>query len=174
VDGPLRPDAFKELWLRFENEQGRFPLAPGERAWIEYSYSVSDRKWGNWFQRAVRLPTRHLAVRLDFRAQMEPVVWGTETTMTAESFPFQTAIERHDDDDRAVFSWSTHELPLHGRYRLEWRFEAPPASELPSGKDAVVVVVVAGSVLGSTRGTARAERNGLRRHSGLRRSNGTA
>ena len=53
-------DAFKELWLRFENERGRFPLYPGERAWIEYSYTVSDRKWGNWFQRAVRLPTQHL------------------------------------------------------------------------------------------------------------------
>jgi peptide deformylase len=122
-------DAFKELWLRFENEHGRFPLYPGERAWIEYSYTVSDRKWGNWFQRAVRLPTRHLGVRLVFPAHLRPVVWGTETTMTAESFPFRTAIDRHDQDDQAVFDWSTHEPPLHGRYRLEWRFEAPPASQ---------------------------------------------
>jgi peptide deformylase len=28
-----------------------------------------------------------------------------------------------------VFRWSTHEPPLQGRYRLEWRFETPPASQ---------------------------------------------
>jgi peptide deformylase len=119
-------DAFKELWLRFENEHGRFPLYPGERAWIEYSYSVSDHKWGNWFQRAVRLPTKHLSVRLVFPADLKPTVWGTETSMTAEAFAFRTAIDRHQEDDQTVFTWSTNEPPLHARYRLEWRFDAAP------------------------------------------------
>jgi hypothetical protein len=122
-------DAFKELWLCFENEHGRFPLYPGERAWIEYSYSVSDKKWGNWFQRAVRVPTQRLGVRLVFPAELGPVVWGTETTMTAESFPFRRAIDRHDEGDQVVFTWSTTEPPLHARYRLEWRFQEPPASQ---------------------------------------------
>ena len=36
---------------------GRYPLYPGECVWIEYAYTVGDNKWGNWFQRAVRLPT---------------------------------------------------------------------------------------------------------------------
>jgi peptide deformylase len=122
-------DAFKELWLRFENEHGRFPLYPGERAWIEYGYTVSDEKWGNWFQRAVRLPTKHLAVRLVFPSQLEPMVWGMETTMTAEAFPFRTAIEHHQDGDNELYSWSTDEPPLHARYRLEWKFRQPPASQ---------------------------------------------
>jgi peptide deformylase len=122
-------DAFKELWLRFENEQDRFPLYPGQWAWIEYSYTVSDKKWGDWFQRAVRLPTRHLAVSLIFPSRLEANVWGTETTMTAEAFPFRNAIDRHQDGDNDVFTWSTDDPPLHARYRLEWRFRQPPASQ---------------------------------------------
>ena len=31
-------DAFKELWLLFENQDGRFPLYPGESTWIDYVY----------------------------------------------------------------------------------------------------------------------------------------
>jgi len=117
-------DAFKEIWLLFENDDSRFPLYPGETTWIDYSYSVSDDKWGPWFQRAVRLPTRHLNVRLDFPADLDPVVWGIETTMTAASFPFRTAIARTDDGDRRRFAWSTEDPPLHARYRLEWRLRA--------------------------------------------------
>ncbi|MFE9331055.1 hypothetical protein [Streptomyces sp. NPDC006925] len=49
-------DACKEVWLLFDNEHGRFPLYPGESVWIGCAYTVSDDKWGNWFQRAVRLP----------------------------------------------------------------------------------------------------------------------
>jgi peptide deformylase len=86
---------------------------------------VSDEKWGNWFQRAVRLPTRHLAVRLVFPSQLKPMVWGIETTMTAEAVPFRTAIERHQEGKNEVFAWSTEEPPLHARYRLEWRFGQP-------------------------------------------------
>ncbi|MDH6703431.1 hypothetical protein P3T27_000112 [Kitasatospora sp. MAA19] len=39
-------DAFKEVWLLFENEHGRFPLYPGESVRIEYAYSVGEEKWG--------------------------------------------------------------------------------------------------------------------------------
>ncbi|MGH3851672.1 MAG: helix-turn-helix domain-containing protein, partial [Pseudonocardiaceae bacterium] len=59
-------DAFKEVWLLFANDSRLFPLYPGESTWIEYTYTVRDDKWGNWFRRAVRLPTKHLSVRLDF------------------------------------------------------------------------------------------------------------
>lgn len=117
-------DAFKEIWLLFENDDGRFPLYPGDSAWLEYSYTVSDEKWGTWFQRAVRLPTERLSVRLDFPADLDPVVWGIETTMTAEAFPFRTAIQQDSVDDRRVFAWSTDQPPLHARYRLEWKFRS--------------------------------------------------
>ena len=117
-------DAFKELWLLFENDDGRYPLYPGESAWLEYSYTVGDDKWGTWFQRAVRLPTQRLGVRLDFPAELDPVVWGTETTMTAAAFPFRNPIRSATEGARRVFSWSTDEPPLHARYRLEWTFRA--------------------------------------------------
>ncbi|MFF4644941.1 peptide deformylase [Streptomyces sp. NPDC001389] len=122
-------DAFKELWLLFENEDGRYPLYPGESAWLEYSYTVGDEKWGSWFQRAIRLPTRRLGVRLDFPAELEPVVWGTETTMTAEAFPFRNPIRSATENGRVLYSWSTDEPPLHARFRLEWKFRAKPIKE---------------------------------------------
>lgn len=50
VDGAVMP---------FDNEQGRFPLCPGESVWIECAYSMGDEKWGCRFQRAVRTPNRH-------------------------------------------------------------------------------------------------------------------
>ncbi|MEU6942147.1 hypothetical protein ACFYX6_21515 [Streptomyces bacillaris] len=80
-------NAFKEIWLLFDNEHDRFPLYPGESVWIEYAYTVGDEKWGNWFQRAVHLPTEQLEVQLVFPADLKPVVWGTETSLTAEASP---------------------------------------------------------------------------------------
>jgi peptide deformylase len=131
-DGPgermgLRPiydrDSFKEVWLLFENEQGRFPLYRGQRATITYRYQVGEDKWGQYFQRAVRIPTRRLTVRLDFPAAREPVVWGVQTSLTAES-DLRTPVDRVEYGDRLVFGWSTEHPPMHTRYRLEWRFRA--------------------------------------------------
>lgn len=119
-------DAFKEVWLLFDNDQGRFPLYPGESVWIEYAYSVGDDKWGRWFQRAVRLPTGHLEVELAFPAELDPVVWGTETSMTAGAAPLRTAPIRREDGAARVFTWSTSMPAVHARYRLEWRFRARP------------------------------------------------
>jgi peptide deformylase len=122
-------DAFKEVWLTFENQYGRYPLYPGETAWLAYSYTVADSKWGTWYQRAVRLPTRRLTVTLDFPAELAPAVWGTETTMTASALPLRTAIQHSRENDRSVFAWSTDDPPLHARYRLEWRFKAQPEQQ---------------------------------------------
>ena len=120
-------DAFKEVWLRFAGPSGRFPLYPGEAVWIEYEYTVADEHWGQWFQRAVRLPTNKLSVCLDFPADLAPVVWGLHTSMTAEALPLQTAIARASSGDRHVFSWACDNPPLHARYRLEWDFRKWPA-----------------------------------------------
>ncbi|MFJ7069328.1 peptide deformylase [Streptomyces sp. NPDC101115] len=124
-------DAFKELWLLFENEDGQYPLYPGESAWLEYTYTVADTKWGTWFQRAVRLPTRRMSVRLDFPAELNPTVWGLETSMTAAALPFRTAIRRTEEDGRRIYSWSTDDPPLHTRFRLEWKFRARHDEENP-------------------------------------------
>jgi peptide deformylase len=134
----LDRDASKEVWLLFANDDGQFPLYPGQRTTIEYAYTVSEEKWGQWFQRAVRLPTRSLTVRLDFPAEFEPQVWGVETTLAAE-VPVRTPLERRNDSRRAVFEWSTDAPALNARYRLEWRFrgagtqaaETPPETAAP-------------------------------------------
>jgi hypothetical protein len=123
-------DAVKEVWLLFENDDGRFPLYPGESTWIQYSYTVAVDKWGPWFQWAVRLPTNRLSVRLVFPAALDQVVWGMETTLTADAFPFRTAIDREDQDDGTVaFAGSTEDPPLHARYRLEWKLRAQTGEE---------------------------------------------
>ncbi|MEV6769923.1 peptide deformylase [Nocardia sp. NPDC051030] len=128
-------DAFKELWLLFENDGSRFPLYPGESAEIRYSYTVGDEKWGQWFQRAIRLPTDKIIVQLDFPAELSPKVWGMETSMSAEAMPFRDAIQRIAVADRVRFSWSTNDPPLHARYRLEWRFKNHhPKDEMTSSK----------------------------------------
>ncbi|GAB7105288.1 hypothetical protein JCM4814A_36020 [Streptomyces phaeofaciens JCM 4814] len=127
-------DAFKEVWLRFENSEGRFPLYPGESVWIEYTYSVGEEQWGRWFQRAVRLPTEHLAVELAFPADLDPAVWGTETSMTAEAAPLRTAPVQHEENGKRIFSWSTSTPAPHARYRLEWRFRARPERNMNQGE----------------------------------------
>lgn len=123
-------DAFKEVWLLFENEHGRFPLYPGESAVIEYTYNVSDTKWGHWFQRAVRLPTRRLSVEMDFPTNLAPRVWGTQTTLTSAGNALPTAILKSEDDGRSIFAWSTEDPPLHARFRMEWSFRTRPDEEL--------------------------------------------
>jgi peptide deformylase len=122
-------DAFKELWLLFANDDGLFPLYPGETTWIEYSYTVGADKWGPWWQRAIRLPTRRLSLTLAIPADLEPAVWGMETSMTAEASPFRTPIIRSVRDGTAVFTWSTDDPPVHARYRMEWKFRSAPKAE---------------------------------------------
>jgi peptide deformylase len=132
----LDRDAAKEIWLLFENGDGRFPLYPGQRATIEYSYTVGQDKWGHWFQRAVRLPTRRLSVRIDFPAELKAVMWGVETSLTAEAGPLRTPLSEHRDGGRAVFDWSIGDPALNARFRLEWRFRAEARSMVepaPSG-----------------------------------------
>ncbi|MFI8281320.1 peptide deformylase [Streptomyces sp. NPDC085929] len=125
-------DAFKEIWLTFANDQARFPLYPGQEAEITYWYTVSGDKWGPWFQRAVRVPTSELSVTLAFPTALEPTVWGTETSLTADFAPLRTQPVRHIDGDQTIFSWSTREPQLHARYRLEWRLKTPHTAESES------------------------------------------
>jgi transcriptional regulator with XRE-family HTH domain len=105
-------DAFKEIWLLFENARGKFPLYPGQRATLAYSYAVDDGRWGPWFQRAVRLPTGHLSVRLVFPSEARPAVWGTETSTTAEAVPLRTPIAHHRDGTTDAYEWSTDDPPM--------------------------------------------------------------
>ncbi|WP_117215248.1 peptide deformylase [Allorhizocola rhizosphaerae] len=118
-------DAFKELWLLFENSDGRFPLYQGESTWIEYIYTVPEDKWGPWWKRAIRLPTRRLSLAVILPAERQPTVWGLETSMTAEATPFRTPFTKELNGDNVAFRWSTDDPPLHARFRVEWKFKNP-------------------------------------------------
>jgi hypothetical protein len=118
-------DSFKEMYLRFESPDGRsLALPPGESTWIDYTYSVGQDKWGPFFVRAVRWPTRHLRVQLSFPRVLNPLVWGSEISVSGDSadLPLTTqSIRRQDLGDERIFEWETTSPPLHNRYRLEWR-----------------------------------------------------
>jgi transcriptional regulator with XRE-family HTH domain len=130
-------DALKEVWLLFENAQGRFPLYPGQQTTISYSYHVGADKWGNSFQRTIRQPTRRLEVEVEFPAALEPRVWGVETSLSAEAIPLRTPIASQPSaDDRVVYSWETEAPALHARYRLEWRFRNAPNGASNGGQPA--------------------------------------
>ena len=136
--------ASKEVWLLFANERGQFPLYPGKRTTIEYAYTVGVEKWGQWFQRAVRLPTRRLTVRLNFPVSFDPQVWGVETSLAAE-VPVRTPLERHNEGDRAIFEWSTDAPLLNARYRLEWRFRGEDAPSYAEFAPALVTASANGT-----------------------------
>jgi len=117
-------DSLKELWLLFRNPSRQFPLYPGEETCLDYSYRVCAEKWGHWFQRAVRLPTRRLSVHLHFPGALDPAVWGVEVSPTAERRPFATPVQTEIVGSEAHFHWSRPRPLLEARYRLEWTFRA--------------------------------------------------
>jgi hypothetical protein len=117
--------ALKEVWLLFENSLGQFPLYPGDRTWIEYSYTVDRDKWGSWFQRAIRLPTGRLSVRMLFPAELTVQVWGIEMLMTSSRGGELNPIGCSTADGLTEYTWETTSPPLHARYRLEWSFIEP-------------------------------------------------
>jgi hypothetical protein len=120
-------DAQKMVWLLLENAAGRFPCYPGQRATIVYSFHVDADKWGNWFMRTVRLPTRSLAIEVEFPADLRPMVWGVRSSLWGEDAPFPTPIAQElTADGRALLSWETTSATLHDSYRFEWRFRHEP------------------------------------------------
>jgi transcriptional regulator with XRE-family HTH domain len=123
VDQPV----IKQVWLQFKNESYEFPLYPGERAWIEYSYNMPEGIFGHWFQRAIRLPTRYLSVRLTFPTDLDPRVWGTETSMTADGAPLAAIPHVNRDVDGEIeWYWEIPQPQLNARYRLHWQFPRAP------------------------------------------------
>lgn len=71
--------------------------------------------------------------------------------MTAEAYPFRTAIEQEKRDGQRTFSWAVDNPPMHSRYRLEWSFRArigqepaPVTEQRPSEKMAAIGIVQEG------------------------------
>jgi len=139
-----RTDSLIEAWVHFEDDYGApHTLYPGEETSIEYEYAVTEDKWGPWFQRAVRYETRHLSVQLDFPVAVGPHVWGKEKSLAHpnEYRPFPTKVRTRVDGTRKIYSWSTDDPPMHARFRMEWRFDAPPEADEVSELSAAEVTV---------------------------------
>lgn len=133
VDGRTEPmgwesqqdrDALQEAWLLFRNADSSFPLRPGVRATLTYDYTVDDRLWGPWFQRAVRLPTGQLTMVVDLPGR--PVVWGTATTPATADVALPLTPDSVADRGRTRFHWRVDNPALQARYRLAWRPSLPP------------------------------------------------
>lgn len=120
-------DAAKEVWLLFGNSTSKFPIYPGKTSEIVYSFAVSDAKWGSWFERAIKLPTRRLTVVLKLPRADDPTVWGTETSMTADTVAIRNGIDIEEEDQLRVFRWVTGKPELNARYRFQWRTRTPRA-----------------------------------------------
>ncbi|MFD7306950.1 hypothetical protein [Promicromonospora sp. NPDC059942] len=70
-------------------------------------------------------------MQLTFPTRLDPVVWSTDTSMTAQAEPLATAPTHVADNGVDVFTWSTDNPHLHARYRLEWRFRTKTDQEHP-------------------------------------------
>ncbi|HEX3731585.1 MAG TPA: peptide deformylase [Mycobacteriales bacterium] len=130
-------DAVKEVWLLFENPSRKFPIRPGATCEVVHSFTISDAKWGDWFEREVRLPTRYLTVVVKLPRSEDPAVWGTETSPTTDAAPIRGDIDVKDEEQSRVFRWSTNRPRLHTRYRLEWYREEPPQDTVSAAPTAV-------------------------------------
>lgn len=117
-------DSYQKIVLLFGSGDSRFPLYPTQRATITYSYRVTSAKWGQWFEREIRMPTQRLSVCMRFPAAASAVVWGTHSSLTTDS-PLSTPVVESVDGELATFRWSTDDPPLRSRFRLQWRFREP-------------------------------------------------
>lgn len=123
-------DSSKDIWLLFKNGACEFPLYPGKEATVDYTFRASATKWGDFFQRSIRLPTRRVSVHLRFPLAFETAVWGVETSPSASHQPFPSPIETSTWGDEACFDWSAHRPPIGARYRLQWRFSPSVDKEI--------------------------------------------
>jgi transcriptional regulator with XRE-family HTH domain len=114
---------FKEVSLLFENESGEFPLEPGGRAVIRYSYTVPMEAWGRWFQRRIQMRTEHLTVRLIFPVEHAPLGVSHKEVSIEFGLLKGDRIERtvSADGREVIYEWESAAPRLHARYRLEWR-----------------------------------------------------
>src|SRR6266487_1770524 len=116
--------SFKDLWLLFRNQDAMFPLLPGESCSIAYEYTISDKHWGPWLKRKVRIPTRRLSSEISFPASLAAELTGSEVIPSAAPTPLN--LTERQDGDQTVFIWEVTDPPLNAQYFFEWRFRQSP------------------------------------------------
>ena len=120
IDVKHNHDAFKKIVLFFGNESAKFPLYPGEKTVLRYSYRVPTTQYGHWFQRDIRFPTRSLTMTLKFPAHLHPEVTGASLSYAGtEPMPLERS---QDDGDAVVYSLRERNLRLTSQVRVQWSF----------------------------------------------------
>ena len=113
-------DAYLKLALVFGNARARFPLYPGERTTISYSYRVPASLYGQWFQREIRFPTRALTMSLRLPAGLAAEV-GAESLSYAGIKAFSPT-ESPGENGTVLYTLRLRELLLTSQIRIRWRF----------------------------------------------------
>src|SRR5829696_7343948 len=117
-------DSFKEIWLLFKNGEREFSPLQGRSCSITYEYTVSNKHWGPWSKRKIRIPTNKLSLEFWFPASMAPEITGYETSISGTPPPL--AIARREESDSIVFTWEVDLPPLNAQYRFDWRLGYGP------------------------------------------------
>jgi len=127
VDVKHNHDAFKKIVLFFGNDRAMFPLYPGEKTILRYSYRVPTTQYGHWFQRDIRFPTRALTMTVKFPAHLHPSVTGASLSYAGtEEMPLECS---QDDGDAVVYSLRERNLRLTSQVRLQWEFPGEEDSQ---------------------------------------------
>lgn len=113
-------DSYLKLALTFANPRARFPLYPGEQATLAYSYTVPEAQYGQWFEREIRVPTRHLTMSVDLPAALDPVVTAATHSYlgTLEERPIRTAA----GEGRERYQIHRPHALLTSHTRISWHF----------------------------------------------------
>ncbi len=120
-------DAYVKMVLVFGNTRARFPLYPGERTRVTYSYRVPASLWGQWFQRDIRFPTRALTMSVRLPAALAAEV-SAEILSYAGIKGFSPT-ESPGDNGTVLYTLRLRELLLTSQIRIRWRF----AERAPTG-----------------------------------------
>jgi len=125
---PRSRAAFDEVLLLFESADMQLPLYPAQRTTIAYSYRLPEARQDAAFERDIRTPTWRLRVRLDFPAELAPVVWGRQTSLATESELPEPSTTT--DGSRTAFEWQIENPMLLTHFRFGWTFRRPPDSQV--------------------------------------------
>jgi hypothetical protein len=111
-----------EMHLRFRDRSSGefFPIYKGDEIEVIYECEVSDRHWGPYLRRHVRLRTDHLAVRLAFpRALVR--LWGNEEVGDNVA-PLTPAVEKTTEGGNDVYTWSSTSPDPESIFTFRWTF----------------------------------------------------
>jgi len=120
-------DAYVKMILVFGNARARFPLYPGERTRVIYSYRVPASLWGQWFQRDIRFPTKALTMSLRLPASIAGEV-NAEILSYAGIKGFSPT-ESPGENGTVVYTLRLRELLLTSQVRIRWRFAERASTE---------------------------------------------